>query len=53
MGFISGLLAEKRSNESFSIKNPPDFLKSIWGGYDTKAGVEVSETTSLSLTAVW
>ena len=53
MGFLSGLLAEKRSNESFSIKNPPDFLKSIWGGYDTKAGVEVSETTSLSLTAVW
>jgi HK97 family phage portal protein len=54
MGFID-LVAETRSSlsQSFSMKNPPEIFKNIFGGIDTKAGVKVDEGTALSLTAVW
>ncbi|MHA1168301.1 MAG: phage portal protein [Candidatus Hodarchaeales archaeon] len=50
---MRNLIAEKRSGESFNLKNIPAHLQNVFGMAPTASGVSVSEEKSLSLTAVW
>jgi HK97 family phage portal protein len=54
MGLLADLITEKRSTIDFSnLKNPANWLISSTGGAPTTAGVSVSPSSSMTLTAVY
>ena len=52
MSFIAKLISESRSSEVISLRNPPERFLNLFGG-GTSSGQMVTETTALSLTAVY
>jgi HK97 family phage portal protein len=55
MGFLSNLIFEKRSADIAvaSLRNPPDWLRTIIGGQITNSGTMVSSEGSLGIAAVY
>lgn len=52
MGFFAQKFAELRS-QTVSLKNPPEWLMTHFGGALTKSGSRVSEESSLAISAVY